>query len=368
MSLPTTVLRQRQWALRSFIASLGRPSTVQAAPQRHQRAFSRSVYRSNEARERFQQDSHVLNEINDIPNNPAPDSQHQQAQPPSQPSDAAQQEPGPIPWYLRVRPQPQPDALPATEEHPMAARQRIPSLPANPPPLLQPILNHVSVHLGLDDLTLLDLRALDPPPALGSNLLMIIGTARSDKHLHVSADRLCRWLRSEPYFLKQVFADGLLGRNELKLKMRRKAKRSRLMAGVGTKTTTSGDGDVEEGIRTGWVCVNVGRVEGGELPEQLAERERAAEGSAIVGFGSQTGGCRIVVQMLTEEKRGEMDLERLWSGILGRSVKERAPEEVEEVVKEKGEGEDGKVGQVLGPAGVERREGGVVQREVGMTT
>lgn len=220
------------------------------------------------------------------------------------------------PWYLRDQP-----SIPT--ENPILARQRLPDLPTNPPPLLQPILEHVSTDLGLDSLTLLDLRQLDPPPALGANLLMAIGTARSEKHLHVSADRLCRWLRTE--YQLRPYADGLLGRNELKLKMKRKAKRARLMSAVGSKPT--GEGELDDGIRTGWVCVNVGRVEGGELPEEEGKLQRA---EGVVGFGAVSKGCNIVVQMLTEEKRGEIDLEKLWTGIMNRARREKAKEEEED--------------------------------------
>lgn len=219
------------------------------------------------------------------------------------------------PWYL----QDQPD-MPV--ENPLAARQRLPDLPAHPPPLLQPILEHVSVELGMDSLSLLDLRQLDPPPALGANLLMIVGTARSEKHLHVSADRFCRWLRTS-YHLRP-YADGLLGRNELKLKMKRKAKRARLMSAVGSKPT--GEGELDDGIRTGWVCVNIGKVDGGELPTD--EKLQRAEG--VVGFGAQSKGSSIVVQMLTEEKRGEIDLEKLWTGIMNRARRAKENEDEED--------------------------------------
>lgn len=161
----------------------------------------------------------------------------------------------------------------------------------------------------MDDLSLLDLRGLDPPAALGANLLMIIGTARSEKHLHVAADRLCRWLRTEHQL--SPFADGLLGRKELKLRMKRKAKRAKLVSSVGAKTT--GGGNVDDGIRTGWVCVNVGQVEGGIL----AGHKESEEG--FVGFRTQETGCNIVVQMMTDEKRGTLDLESLWVGIMNRS-------------------------------------------------
>ena len=204
-----------------------------------------------------------------------------------------------LPWYLQVQ-------APERVVQPLSERQRIPELPESAPPILGPLLQQVSVDLGIDDLSLLDLRKLDPPPALGANLLMVIGTARSEKHLHVSADRLCRWLRST-YKLRPD-ADGLLGRNELKLKLRRKSRRAKLL---GSAVDDNGD----DGVRTGWVCVDIGVVEG---PEGSTETTSTPKG--FVGFGRQTDGVRLVVQMFTEEKREEMDLERLWGGILRRSI------------------------------------------------
>ena len=93
----------------------------------------------------------------------------------------------------------------------------------------------------------------------------------------VAADRLCRWLRTEHKL--SPYADGLLGRNELKLKMRRKAKRARLMSAVGAKATA--ETSIDDGIRTGWVCVNVGRVEGG--------LGRCTHGAQQRARGKQTG-------------------------------------------------------------------------------
>lgn len=208
-----------------------------------------------------------------------------------------------MPWYLQEK-------APQTEIKPLSERQRIPDLPEHPPPILQPLFQQISIDLGLDDLSLIDLRKLNPPPALGANLIMIIGTARSERHLHVSADRLCRWLRSN-YKLRPN-ADGLLGRNELKLKLRRKAKRAKLTGGASDET-----GD--DGIRTGWVCVDAGVVESAE-----GEKEVVPEKKAFVGFGRQTDGVRMVVQMFTEEKREEMELERLWGGLLKRSIKQQS--------------------------------------------
>ena len=207
-----------------------------------------------------------------------------------------------IPWYLQVQ-------TPERTPQPLSERQQIPDLPDSPPLILEPLLQQISIDLGLDSLSLLDLRKLDPPPALGANLLMILGTARSEKHLHVSADRLCRWLRST-YKLRPD-ADGLLGRSELKLKLRRKSRRAKMMGSAGDET-----GD--DGVRTGWVCVDVGVVDAPEAPEGV--KNDATQD--FVGFGRKTDGVRIVVQMLTEEKRLEIDLEKLWGGILRRGITE----------------------------------------------
>lgn len=204
------------------------------------------------------------------------------------------------PWYLQVE-------TPTRAEKSLSERQKLPELPADPPLLLKPMLEHISIDLGLDDLFLFDLRKLDPPPTLGANLLMILGTARSEKHLHVSADRFCRWLRSK--YKLQPHADGLLGRGELKLKLRRKARRSRLLSSVGSEDKNNQD----DGLRTGWICVNVGMIEGGEGVKQFRP-----EDDDFVGFGEHQEGARVVIQMLTQAKREELDLEELWGNLLER--------------------------------------------------
>lgn len=319
----------QQLILRSFLCSLGGPlPTPQQIVPTQRRTFARARPVLNEARDRVQQESHVSSDINDhvLPRNETETEQHVEHEQPEsgdfkggssaqnqhetsfRPAQLLQS--SALPWYLQVQQPVQ------RHESPVAARQRIPELPEYPPKVLQPLMEHVSVELGIDDLNLLDLRSLDPPPALGSNLLMIVGTARSEKHLHVSADKLCRWLRTQYKF--SPYADGLLGRNELKLKLRRKAKRSKLLSAVGTKSTA--DTELDEGIRTGWVCVNVGRVKDGELPETKDKAQRA---EGVIGFGARTDGSNIVVQMMTAEKREELDLENLWTDMLSRADREQ---------------------------------------------
>lgn len=336
MALPSAAARRlacgncRQWMLRSFISSLGASPVHQTPPSK--RAIGYANVRRNEARERVQKDEKedfALNDINGEYENQREKTQEvaedvededertdvlrrqqQTAEAELDPEIASPPNTNEhVPWYLQVQ------SPIDTKENAVSERQKIPDLPECSPPILEPLMKRVSVELGMDDLSLLDLRAIDPPPALGANLLMLVGTARSEKHLHFSADKLCRWLRTE-YRLTPI-ADGLLGRQELKLKMRRRAKKSRLLSAVGAKSTA--DTELEEGIRTGWICVNLGKVEGGELPKTKEQTERE---SKIVGFGTGLSGSHIVVQLLTEEKRGEMDLEKLWSTILRQSQRE----------------------------------------------
>ncbi|KAL4998600.1 ATPase synthesis protein 25, mitochondrial [Aspergillus recurvatus] len=221
-----------------------------------------------------------------------------------------------IPWYLQEE-----SSVPAASD--VTSREKLPDLPENPPKILPELLEYVFKDLGLDELKLIDLRPLETPSALGANVIMIIGTARSVKHLNVSADRLCRWLRSE--YKLSPYADGLLGRNELKIKLRRKNRRARIASRTGAMFD-----DKDDGITTGWICVNAGVV------EKHPVRERV-EGD-FEGFGPLVGGTRVVVQVFTAEKRAEMDLETLWEGRLARAQRERekhadaakddAPEEV----------------------------------------
>ncbi|GFF58138.1 ATPase synthesis protein 25, mitochondrial [Aspergillus udagawae] len=205
------------------------------------------------------------------------------------------------PWYLQ-------EDTPIDESRQISSRDQIPELPENPPAILPVLLDYVLKDLGLDELKLLDLRGLETPPPIGANAIMIIGTARSVKHLNVSADRLCRWLRST--YKLTPYADGLLGRNELKIKLRRKARRARVASRAGTTVD-----EKDDGITTGWICVNAGVVEKFPVDEQASRK--------VEGFGNIVGGTRVVVQMFTEEKRAEVDLEGLWLATIERDKRRR---------------------------------------------
>ncbi|RMJ22616.1 hypothetical protein PHISP_06522 [Aspergillus sp. HF37] len=138
---------------------------------------------------------------------------------------------------------------------------------------------------------------------------MVIGTARSVKHLNVSADRLCRWMRSS--WKLTPYADGLLGRSELKIKLRRKARRARAATQAGAILE-----EKDDGITTGWICVNAGVVQ--EDPNQPTLKEQGIE-----GFGSISRGVRVVAQIFTDEKRADVNLEGLWEKRLEQSEREK---------------------------------------------
>ncbi|CAN8101971.1 unnamed protein product [Discula destructiva] len=158
--------------------------------------------------------------------------------------------------------------------------------------------------MGLDDLNLMDLRSLDPPAALGPSLIMLFGSARSERHLHISAGRLKSWLRKRGF---NAHADGLMGRKDFKIQLRRRHRRAKLL---GTTPSPS-----ESGLTTRWVCMNLGTI-GYEATDEMSF---TSDDGTLTGFGTrQTGGTTIVLQMFTESKRKEMDLELLWSRILAR--------------------------------------------------
>lgn len=200
------------------------------------------------------------------------------------------------PWYLREESPRHPTLVPES--------QPLPDIPKNTPAILGELVKCVAEDMGLDDLNLMDLRSLDPPAALGPSLIMLFGSARSERHLHISAGRLKSWLREKGF---DAHADGLVGRKDYKIALRRRQRKAKLLG-----TTPS---PFESGLSTRWVCVNLGTIEYNSTEEMPFK-----DGSGtITGFGvQQTGGTTIVVQMFTESKRKEMDLELLWSRILAR--------------------------------------------------
>ncbi|PNY23707.1 ATPase synthesis protein 25, mitochondrial [Tolypocladium capitatum] len=205
------------------------------------------------------------------------------------------------PWFLEEEPPRHPPSL---------HTPTLPKAPEDAPPLLEPMMKYIYEDMGLDELSLLDLRDLDPPAALGPNLIMLFGTARSERHLHVSSGRFVRWLRRN--YKVNAKAGGLIGPGELKTKLRRLRKKAKLM---GTNTMILPGGD--NGISTGWVCVNFSTT-GGDSDEAAS----FDDSGRFSGFGAASTGTTIVVQCMTESRRSELDLESLWQGILRRSLEQ----------------------------------------------
>ncbi|TFB01366.1 ATPase synthesis protein 25 [Trichoderma ghanense] len=211
------------------------------------------------------------------------------------------EEPADTPWFLDVEP---------PRRAPLQHIASLPKVPEDAPPLLEPMMKYIYEDMGLDELCMLDLRELDPPAALGPNLIMIFGTARSERHLHISAGRFVRWLRKNHQVGAR--ADGLIGPGELKTKLRRLRKKAKML---GTNTMIMPGSD--NGISTGWVCVNFSAHDHG-----AQESHSYDESGRFSGFGTPLTGTTVVVQCMTESRRNELDLETLWRGILKRNMEE----------------------------------------------
>lgn len=204
-----------------------------------------------------------------------------------------------VPWFLEEE---------APQRAPSQHAQKLPDVPEDAPEMIGPMIKYIFEDMGLDDISMFDLRELDPAAALGPNLIMLFGTARSETHLHVSAGRFVRWLRKNHGVSAK--ADGLIGPGELKTKLRRLRKKAKLM---GTNTAVIPRGD--NGISTGWICVNFG------INESQSNASASFDESGMIsGFGSEEDGVTVVVQCMTEARRDELNLETLWESTLRRSV------------------------------------------------
>ncbi|KAF8477275.1 hypothetical protein BDZ91DRAFT_708970 [Kalaharituber pfeilii] len=170
-----------------------------------------------------------------------------------------------VPWYLQSK-------YTAINSFLIPERAPLPPLPDNPPDVLEPMLKYMDTDLGITDLKILDLRPLDPAPALGPDIIMVFGTARSVKHLMTSGDKVCRWLRSTYHI--HPYADGLVSRSKRQRINSRRIRRGNVAA--------SQLGEESELTQTEWVCVNV-------------------------GYGG------LIAQLFTERRREELKLEALWN-------------------------------------------------------
>ncbi|EPS45631.1 hypothetical protein H072_371 [Dactylellina haptotyla CBS 200.50] len=190
-----------------------------------------------------------------------------------EPSTTPESSDGATPWYLQSPMQPAPRRFvsPLIEQ--------MPELPPNPPDNFEVLLNYLIKDLSLSKIKIMDLRGLEPTPAIGPNVLMILATARSERHMSIAADKCARYMRGMTPG-SHIYADGLMGRGEIKLRERRERRKG--------KRRTAED---EEALRVGWICVNSGR--------------------------------GIVVQVMTGWKREELNLEGLWSRKIHTSMKRK---------------------------------------------
>lgn len=199
------------------------------------------------------------------------------------------------PWFLDVEP----------PKHPPSQHiAQLPKAPEDAPGILDPIIQYIYEDMGLDEISLLDLRDLDPPVSLGPNLIMLFASARGERHLHISSGRFVRWLRKNHKV--NAGADGLIGPGELRKKLRRLRKKAKLL---GSNTAMVPEGD--HGISTGWVCVHFDLKTSGS-----GEGAKVDDSGQISGFGSSGIGTTVVIQCMTESRRSELDLESFWKETL----------------------------------------------------
>ncbi|KAF5668626.1 ATPase synthesis 25 mitochondrial [Fusarium circinatum] len=228
-----------------------------------------------------------------------------------------------VPWFLEVEPPRHPENQHAVQ---------LPKIPEGAPEVLEPMVKYIFEDMGLDEISMLDMRDLDPPAALGPNLIMLFATARSERHLHISSGRFVRWLRKNHNISAR--ADGLIGPGELRTKLRRLRKKAKLM---GTNTAIIPGGD--NGISTGWVCVNFS-----SNSDNVDEAAKVDDSGRFSGFGAPQTGTTVVIQCMTESRRAELDLEGLWQTVLKKNLRENkqargekinSPEELDELLASK---------------------------------
>jgi len=233
------------------------------------------------------------------------------------------EDPEDVPWFLEVEPPRHPENQHAVQ---------LPKIPEGAPEVLEPMVKYIFEDMGLDEISMLDMRDLDPPAALGPNLIMLFATARSERHLHISSGRFVRWLRKNHNISAR--ADGLIGPGELRTKLRRLRKKAKLM---GTNTAIIPGGD--NGISTGWVCVNFS-----SNSDSIDEAAKVDDSGRFSGFGAPQTGTTVVIQCMTESRRAELDLESLWQTVLKKSLRENkqargekinSPEELDELLAAK---------------------------------
>ncbi|KAK7206121.1 hypothetical protein BZA70DRAFT_309846 [Myxozyma melibiosi] len=169
------------------------------------------------------------------------------------------------PWYLRTA-----ESMKEQEEKVV---EPLPEMPKNSPKQLESILKYVIDDLGLQEVAVSDLRSM--MTVFGNDAIMVVCTARSERHLNRAAEELRVHLKRE--FRSKPRIEGLVGKERMKVQERRiKKKLSRY-----TGDMNSYEKDLRSQNSNSWVFVKTG-IEG------------------------------IHVHIITGERRWELDLEGLW--------------------------------------------------------
>lgn len=202
----------------------------------------------------------LINSNSKAPPSQIPESQMMHEKPQKGDSDV-------VPWYLRED-ETDTSLIPQIDL-PQSQLEKFPDLPVGAPPLLQPLISRLFYDHHLQNIVLLDLRKRDPPPAWGSNTIMILATVRSERQLSSVAEATAKWLKSTADVQPRI--DGLPRRESLIIKRRRLRRKSLRKPGyliAAPRPTT-------------WVSM-------------------------------YTGYSGLVLQLFTAEGREEYDLEELW--------------------------------------------------------
>ncbi|KAK9385429.1 hypothetical protein V1515DRAFT_588259 [Lipomyces mesembrius] len=167
------------------------------------------------------------------------------------------------PWYLRE-----------ANAHSMVSNVALlPDIPEDAPKEVTEILNFLAADLGLTELSLVDLRNRNT--TFGPNAIMIVGTARSDRHLIRASEELRVHLK-KTYRAKSRI-EGLVSKDKLKIQERRIKKKISKYTG----DVSAYENDLRSNGKNSWVF-----------------------------FDSRVKGIHI--HIITSEKRWQLDLEGLW--------------------------------------------------------
>ncbi|CUS20655.1 LAQU0S01e11584g1_1 [Lachancea quebecensis] len=174
------------------------------------------------------------------------------------------------PWYLNIVERP-------TQNMPLQQQEIV--LPANSPKSLEAIATFLRDKLGLSDILIFDLRNFEDEQATAASKIsdfMVMATAKSGRHGYKSFIELNTLLKQEFKTVGQV--EGNISANELRRRQKRLARHTNLSKSMGSRTATTRSGSNLES----WYMID----------------------------------CRldnIFVNILTENKRYDMNLEELYA-------------------------------------------------------